>query len=112
MPNENEHDQRPSINVLTFWGTLCQMVNKNDIEGFKNLIDTDFSSIDSDKYKKAMLMIKDEYDFLHHLIMVGGVKRSDVDPSDINPISEKLFILQELIEETATSIAKKNKPKV
>jgi hypothetical protein len=112
MSNENDNDQRPSINVLTFWGTLCGMINKNDIEGFKKLIDTDYSSIDSDKYKKAMFMIKDEYEFLHHLIIVGGVKRTDVDPSDINPSSEKLFLLQELMEEAANNPQKKNKPKV
>lgn len=112
MSNENNNDAKPGINVLTFWGTICQMVNKNDIEGFKKLIDTDFSSISDDKYKKAMLLMKEEYDFLHHLIIVGGVKRTDVEPSDINPVSEKLFILQELMEETTTNQPKKNKPKV
>jgi hypothetical protein len=46
------------------------------------------------------------------LIIVGGVKRTDVDPSDINPVSEKLFITQELMEETAANPQKKNKIKV
>jgi hypothetical protein len=109
---EKKDNALPGINVLTFWGTLCQMINKNDLDGFKNLLDTKFSSIDDDKYAKSIFLVDDKYEYLHYLIIERGVKRTDVEEDIINTTSEKLFILQELMAEISKNSAIKNKVKI
>lgn len=97
---------------MTFWGTLCQLANKDDLDGFKNLISTDFRSIDEDKFVKATLLVHEKPKFMEYLIFECGVKRKDVEQDIINPITEKFFIAQELMEEAATNPRVKNKTKI
>jgi hypothetical protein len=108
----NNDTELPSINVLTFWGTLCRAVNNDDFEQFKSLLDTKFSSIDDDKYATAMLLVKDKYEYLHYLIIEHGVKRNEIEQDIINPVSEKLFLLQELMAENNENQINKNKSKI
>src|SRR5579875_3980682 len=108
---EQNDNELPSINVLTFWGTLCQAVNKNDFEKFKSLLDTKFSSIDDSKYATAISLVDDRYEYLHYLIIENGVKRKDIDLHFINPVSEKLFLLQELMVEENKNLTTTRKNK-
>lgn len=104
--------EKPSINVLTFWGELCLTVKNDDLDGFKKLISTDYSSIDDDKYITAIMIVHDKPKFMEHLIFECGITRKDMALEYMNTISEKLFLTQELMSEKNNNHMNKNKSKI
>ncbi len=95
-----------------FWAKINGLTARNDLNEFKKFISGEFPYLEKHKYIMATLFIGEHYDFLHHLIFDCGLKREDLNDDMINPISDKLFTIKELLDETVINPITKDRFKL
>jgi len=108
-----ETDNNPLENsMLGFWARINGLIDRNDLDGFKNFMSQDFPYLEKSKYATAILFVGEHYDFLKYLIIDCDLKRKEIGKEELNAVSDKLFTMKELLDETKTNPRVNNNFKV